>query len=87
MQHLLVGVVARQQHHAVFAEGDRLMVVIGGHMSDVQNRHCGATIPYQAVSSIKVIWAVEGHAFLGPKALRGRQGLTLLPSPRSLAAA
>ena len=31
---------ARTQHHPVFAEGDRLLVLIGSDMSDGENRHC-----------------------------------------------
>lgn len=31
---------ARTQHHPVFAEGDRLFVLISGDMPDGENRHC-----------------------------------------------
>ena len=37
---LLVVIVARAQHHPVLAEGDRLIIVIGRDVFDVQNRHC-----------------------------------------------
>src|SRR5881296_2120771 len=36
----LVMAFARTQHHPVFAEGDRLLVLIGGDMPDGENRHC-----------------------------------------------
>jgi hypothetical protein len=36
----LVMAFARTQHHPVFAEGDRLLVLIGSDMSDGENRHC-----------------------------------------------
>ena len=32
------------QHHPVFAEGDRLLVLIGSDMSDGENRHCNPMI-------------------------------------------
>src|ERR1700676_887480 len=35
---------ARTQHHPVFAEGDRLLVLIGSDMSDGENRHCNPMI-------------------------------------------
>jgi hypothetical protein len=40
----LVMVFARTQHHPVFAEGDRLLVLIGGDMPDGENRHCNPMI-------------------------------------------
>jgi hypothetical protein len=35
---------ARTQHHPVFAEGDRLLVLISGDMPDGENRHCNPMI-------------------------------------------
>ena len=43
-EHLLVLVVTRTQHDPVFAEGDRLLVLIGSDMSDGENRHCNPMI-------------------------------------------
>ena len=40
----LVMAFARTQHHPVFAEGDRLLVLIGGDMPDGENRHCNPMI-------------------------------------------
>src|SRR5713226_1165835 len=40
----LVMAFARTQHHPVFAEGDRLLVLIGSDMSDGENRHCNPMI-------------------------------------------
>jgi hypothetical protein len=37
-------VFSRTQHHPVFAEGDRLLVLIRGDMPDGQNRHCNPMI-------------------------------------------
>ena len=51
-QDFLVVVVAGQQHHAVFAKGDRLMILIGGHVFDAENRHCRPIIIDAPASSI-----------------------------------
>ncbi len=48
----LVVIVAGQQHHAVFAKGDRLMILIGGHVFDAENRHCRPIIMNAPASSI-----------------------------------
>jgi hypothetical protein len=35
----LVAVIARPQHHAVFAKGDRLAVAVRGYMANREDRH------------------------------------------------
>jgi hypothetical protein len=39
VEHLLVVVVARPQHHPVLAECDRLMIMIRRDVFDAENRH------------------------------------------------
>src|SRR5216684_9320841 len=56
----LVMAFARTQHHPVLAEGDRLLVLIGGDMPDGENRHCNPMIRLRVAY---IFW----HAFFGPK--------------------
>jgi len=42
-EYFLVVVVAGTQHHPVFAESDRLVVVICRYVSDAENWHCRPT--------------------------------------------
>ena len=51
-QDFLVVVVAGQEHHAVFAKGDRLMILIGGYVFDAENWHCRPIIMDAPASSI-----------------------------------
>jgi hypothetical protein len=39
LQHLLVVIITRTQHHPMLAEGDRLMIAIGRDVFDRENRH------------------------------------------------
>jgi hypothetical protein len=39
LEYFLIVVVAGTQHHPVFAESDRLVVVICRYVSDAENRH------------------------------------------------
>jgi hypothetical protein len=38
-EEVLIVPLARQEHHAVLAEGDRLAVAVGGDVMDAVNRH------------------------------------------------
>src|SRR6185295_8468410 len=44
VEHLLVVVVARPQHHAMLAEGHRPPVMIGRDVPDGENRHDGPAL-------------------------------------------
>src|SRR5208282_4012486 len=65
-KYLLVVIVARTQHHPVFAKGDRLMIVVGRNVSDAENRHSRPTIPDMPLTCIS--WAKYG-----PDRSRGRE--------------
>jgi len=39
IEHGLVAIVARPQHHAVFAESDRIAVAVRGYMANREDRH------------------------------------------------
>jgi hypothetical protein len=44
LEHDLVIVVARTQHHPVLAERDRLRIMVCRDVSDGENRHCGPAL-------------------------------------------
>ncbi len=56
---MLVVPLARQEHHPVLAEGDRLAVAIGGDVMDAVNRHSRLPSPRRPISWIRACILAE----------------------------
>jgi hypothetical protein len=73
LEHDLVIIVARTQHHPVLAERDGLRIMVSRDVSDGENRHCGPAliqVADKASSDSKQFPRQEQDAFV---ALRRRQ--------------